>query len=147
MVGHRSWNRSAFFNELDLPLKIQDMIATYQVTRNGDIIALTCGRPSEFRQKDQDAVLPFHRLLSALIQTRRMPGAVDRSGLSDARSLSKREMEVMRWVKEGKRNGEISAILGLSPHTVRKHLENAFAKLGVETRTAAALIFSEHSGL
>ena len=54
-------------------------------------------------------------------------------------------MEVMLWVREGKRNGEISAILGLSTHTVRKHLENAFEKLGVENRTAAVLMFSELS--
>lgn len=146
MVAEQAWSRSVLFNELDRPLGIKDMVASYQVTRSGDIIVLTCGRSSAFRQKDLDSLRPFHRILSALIQTRRMPGAVARSGLSDARSLSKRETEVMRWVKEGKRNGEISAILGLSPHTVRKHLENAFAKLGVETRTAAALMFSEYSG-
>jgi len=51
----------------------------------------------------------------------------------------------MGWVREGKRNSEISVILGLSTHTVRKHLENAFWKLGVETRTAAALMFSAGS--
>lgn len=147
MVAEQDWSRSVFYNELDRPLGIKDMVATYQVTGNGDIITLTCGRSSAFRHKDLDSVRPFHRILSALIQTRRMPGAAARSGLSDARSLSKREVEVMRWVKEGKRNGEISTILGLSPHTVRKHLENIFAKLGVETRTAAALMFSEDSGL
>jgi len=32
-----------------------------------------------------------------------------------------REMEVMRWVREGKLNGEIPVILGLGAHTVRKH--------------------------
>jgi DNA-binding CsgD family transcriptional regulator len=32
----------------------------------------------------------------------------------------------------------IASILGASPRTVSKHLENVFRKLGVETRTAAA---------
>ena len=32
---------------------------------------------------------------------------------------------------------EVAAILGLSPHTVRTHLEDIYQKLGVETRTAA----------
>jgi len=60
-----------------------------------------------------------------------------------ASRLSRREIEVMSWVREGKRNGEIAVILGISPHTVRKHLENTFSKLGVETRTAAAKVFIE----
>ena len=145
MVANQDWNRSDFYNELDRPLGIKDMVAIYQVTRKGDIIVLTCGRPSAFRQKDIDSVLPYNRILSAVIQSRRTPRAIDHSVLTGDRALSRREMEVMRWVREGKRNGEISVILGLSSHTVRKHLENAFSKLGVETRTAAALLFSEGS--
>lgn len=52
--------------------------------------------------------------------------------------LSRREEEVMAWVAEGKTNAETAAILGLSPRTVDKHLEHIYAKLGVETRMAAA---------
>ena len=52
--------------------------------------------------------------------------------------LTEREGEVLGWVAEGKTNGEIARLLFVSPHTVRKHLENVFEKLGVHTRTAAA---------
>jgi DNA-binding CsgD family transcriptional regulator len=145
MVANQDWSRSEFYNELDRPMGIRDMVAIYQVTRNGDIIVLTCGRPNAFRQKDLDSVRPFHRILTAMLQARRRPGPMALSHSSGARSLSRREMAVMHWVREGKRNAEISVILGISTHTVRKHLENAFAKLGVETRTAAALLFSEDS--
>jgi DNA-binding CsgD family transcriptional regulator len=48
-----------------------------------------------------------------------------------------RENEVLHWLREGKRNGEIGTILGISGRTVEKHLEHVFEKLGVETRTAA----------
>jgi DNA-binding CsgD family transcriptional regulator len=41
-------------------------------------------------------------------------------------------------VGEGKTNPEIGAILRTRPRTVAKHLEKIFAKLGVETRGAAA---------
>ena len=51
--------------------------------------------------------------------------------------LTAREMETLHWVREGKRNAEIAQILNISAHTVRHHLENIYAKLGVETRTAA----------
>jgi DNA-binding CsgD family transcriptional regulator len=52
--------------------------------------------------------------------------------------LSKREAEVLIWLARGKTNADIGAILGVSPLTVRTHLERIFRKLGVETRTAAA---------
>jgi DNA-binding CsgD family transcriptional regulator len=56
-----------------------------------------------------------------------------------ALGLSRREAEVLSWVAEGKRNCEIGTILGVSPRTVQQHLFRAFQKLGVETRTAAAV--------
>jgi DNA-binding response OmpR family regulator/DNA-binding CsgD family transcriptional regulator len=52
--------------------------------------------------------------------------------------LTAREAEVLYWVVKGKINRDIADILGSSPATVKKHLERIFAKLGVETRTAAA---------
>ena len=52
--------------------------------------------------------------------------------------LTPREAEVLYWVVKGKINRDIGDIVGSSPMTVKKHLERVFAKLGVETRTAAA---------
>ena len=52
--------------------------------------------------------------------------------------LTAREAEVLYWVAQGKINRDIADILGASPATVKKHLERIHAKLGVETRTAAA---------
>lgn len=52
--------------------------------------------------------------------------------------LTAREAEVLYWVIKGKINRDIGDILGSSPMTVKKHLERVYAKLGVETRTAAA---------
>jgi DNA-binding CsgD family transcriptional regulator len=52
--------------------------------------------------------------------------------------LTQRETEVLHWVREGKTNKDIGTILRASPRTVGKHLERVYAKLGVETRTAAA---------
>jgi DNA-binding CsgD family transcriptional regulator len=51
--------------------------------------------------------------------------------------LTAREREVMAWVSRGKTNAQIAAVLWVAPSTVRKHLENVYAKLGVNTRTAA----------
>jgi DNA-binding NarL/FixJ family response regulator len=64
------------------------------------------------------------------------PGAA----LSRDLGLSAREGEVAAWLAGGKSNRDIAQILGLSPRTVTKHVEQIFAKLGVENRTAAAAI-------
>ena len=51
--------------------------------------------------------------------------------------LTPREREILALVEEGKTNAEIAAALWISPTTVRTHLENIYAKLGVGSRTAA----------
>jgi DNA-binding CsgD family transcriptional regulator len=52
--------------------------------------------------------------------------------------LSAREREVLDLVARDKTNVQIAQLLWVTPNTVRKHLENAYAKLVVHTRTAAA---------
>jgi DNA-binding NarL/FixJ family response regulator len=53
--------------------------------------------------------------------------------------LTPREAEVLLWVAQGKSNGEISTILGTAENTVKKHLQNLFEKLGIESRNAATV--------
>ena len=60
--------------------------------------------------------------------------------------LTRRECEVLAWIARGKSNPEIATILTLSVRTVYKHVENIFAKLGVESRAAAMLRVLEANG-
>jgi len=55
-------------------------------------------------------------------------------------TLTQREAEVLLWIARGKSNRDIAEILMLSPRTVNKHLEQIYAKLGVENRTSAAAL-------
>jgi len=66
-------------------------------------------------------------------------GPGDEEILRRAFDLTEREAEVTLWIAQGKPNRDIAEILNCSPRTVNKHLEQIFAKLGVENRTAAAL--------
>ena len=85
--------------------------------------------------------------LLAAVRTRLARAAQQRAfapNFDDAKPLeqlgiSPREAEVLLWMAQGKANGEIATILGLSPATVKKHTIHIFEKLGVETRTAAML--------
>ena len=52
-------------------------------------------------------------------------------------SLTARQQELLQLVAAGHHNQAIARQLGLSPGTVRKHLENTFARLGVASRTEA----------
>jgi DNA-binding CsgD family transcriptional regulator len=52
-------------------------------------------------------------------------------------TLTRREREVVDRLAEGRSNAEIAEQLTIAPTTVRTHLENIYAKLGVHTRTAA----------
>ena len=52
--------------------------------------------------------------------------------------LTRREREVVDWLPQGKTNWAIGQILGCSEETVKKHLQRAYRKLGVETRMEAA---------
>ena len=52
-------------------------------------------------------------------------------------TLTRREREIVDLLAEGHTNAEIAERLTIAPTTVRKHLENIYAKLGVGNRTAA----------
>jgi DNA-binding NarL/FixJ family response regulator len=53
--------------------------------------------------------------------------------------LNDREVEALTWVARGKTSIEIAQILSLSKRTVDFHIDNARNKLGVSTRTEAAI--------
>ncbi|MBB2175236.1 response regulator transcription factor [Gluconacetobacter johannae] len=69
----------------------------------------------------------------------RRPGEEERL-LGRRHNLTTREAEVLLWISRGKPNRDVSEILNISPRTVNKHLEQIFAKLGVENRASAAAI-------
>jgi DNA-binding NarL/FixJ family response regulator len=75
-----------------------------------------------------------------LLRLAKDSGADAPAEFSSELGLTTREGEVLSWLSKGKTNRDIAQILGLSPRTVDKHLEQIYSKLGVENRTAAATI-------
>jgi DNA-binding CsgD family transcriptional regulator len=55
-----------------------------------------------------------------------------------AQRPTRREAEVLRLIAQGRTNPEIAAALSVSRHTVKRHVDNVFAKLGVSSRAEAA---------
>ena len=64
----------------------------------------------------------------------------DRMLLRQKLTVTEREAEGLLWIARGKSNRDIAEILDLNPRTVNKHLEQIYAKLGVENRASAAAL-------
>lgn len=98
--------------------------------------------PELARWLEAGAEQPFSRHRNGRLLTVRRDG--DALLLQERREvvrLTRREREVLSWVARGKTNAQVAELLWLSPSTVRKHLENVYPKLGVNTRTAAVASF------
>jgi NarL family two-component system response regulator LiaR len=67
-------------------------------------------------------------------------------GPEDPQPLSAREVDVLRLLAAGKANKEIAAALTIGEQTVKTHVSNILGKLGVQSRTQAAL-YAAQNGL
>jgi DNA-binding CsgD family transcriptional regulator len=73
-----------------------------------------------------------------------MAATVKSAAAPDPLRLTVRQQEILHLVRLGMPNKQIARILGISGGTVRKHLENVFERLDVQSRTAAvAVAFAE----
>ena len=96
-----------------------------------DLLAAIAARLQ--RQEHQD-----QRTESQLKQVKFAPDFGSATPL-ESLGLSPREAEVLLWIAQGKNNEEIGIILGASRNTIKKHVVHLLDKLGVETRSAAAV--------
>lgn len=96
--------------------------------------------------RDETPVSPalVSRLLTVLRETGRRAAVPE----SNEPELSRRELEVLRLVADGLSNKEIGVKLSITEGTVKNHVHNALAKLGMENRIqAAAYIVRQGLGL
>jgi DNA-binding CsgD family transcriptional regulator len=141
-VSRRDFRRSEFYALVHRPLGVEHMLQLYLDPRRTDARLEFDRFERDFGERDRkvlDLLLPHLRQL--LRAATRRPAAQ-----GPAAELTSREREVVARVAEGRTNHEIGLLLGISPHTVRKHLENAYEKLDTHTRTGAvAAVFGRTS--
>jgi DNA-binding CsgD family transcriptional regulator len=106
------------------------------------------GRTRVFQLFREDHRSPFSerdRLVLTLLQPHIYAVYREAAQRRGTATLTPRELDVMRCVALGMSNAEIARQLVVSPSTVRKHLENVFQRLEVQSRTAAvARIFPDY---
>lgn len=150
LEGTQPWLDHPLTEPLAECCKSQYMLCV-NLTRPGNgFIALAIGRNNtDFPQKEilliEETLKHIHRhavmlgLLRADGSESPMPEQhACQKKLNDTFGLTVREAEIAYWTATGKTNSDIAIILGISPHTVRTHLQNIFVKISIETRAALA---------
>jgi DNA-binding CsgD family transcriptional regulator len=96
-------------------------------------------RRRDFSDRDRDVLDLAATTLAAMYRAVRPSPQADCLPDRLVATLTPRERQVVEWLAAGKTDRDIAAILGCSHRTVQKHLQRVYDKLGVETRTAAAV--------
>jgi DNA-binding CsgD family transcriptional regulator len=123
------FRRSALYNDYYRRIRIDHAIALPIYVRDGVLVSFVLNRTRRNFTDRERALLDVLRPHLARVYQR-----LNRLG-----GLTAREAEVLRWVAAGKSDAQIAAILHISARTVQKHLQHSYEKLGVESRTAAAM--------
>jgi DNA-binding CsgD family transcriptional regulator len=120
----------------------QQLEAPYEAARARAVVGLACRAlgDDDTAAFELEAARGVFAGLGAAPDLARVEALARPQAPADAHGLTAREQEVLRLVAEGKSNREIAAELVLSEHTVARHLQNIFAKLGVSSRTAASAV-------
>jgi DNA-binding NarL/FixJ family response regulator len=118
-----------------------ELDAPYEVARTRELIAQACCALGD----DEAGVLERE---AARELFERLGAAPDLARVSmragSTHGLSRREVEVLRLVASGKSNREIASTLVISEHTVARHVQNMYTKLGLSSRAAATAFAFEH---
>jgi DNA-binding NarL/FixJ family response regulator len=143
------------YQEVYAPLEIHHQMAFSLPTSEPDgILAIVLHRAdSDFSDEERDfcnrarpfLIQAYRNAVAHREAMQRTPAALEE--VLVANGLTGREAQVVGLVALGGSNRDVGARLGLSDRTVQKHLERAFRKLGVPTRSAAAARAWELSGV
>lgn len=149
VIGRMRYRDSPFYREYFQPVGLDhvlDLGLSADRHRYRSVVLIRGGDTADFSERDRavmELLRPHLRAREARADLERRMRHPDRAAEGDSpaatASLTAREREILRLVREGKTNTEIAGELWVSPGTVKKHLENVYDKLGVASRAAAAM--------
>jgi DNA-binding CsgD family transcriptional regulator len=122
------------FYDYHLKTGFADIICDYQ---NLKIYSVACyGFPSKIKQRVK-AVIQYLLPFFSTVYRKNIEKKINKA---KSFSLTKKEIEVLNWLKEGKSSWEISMILNIGESTVNFHVTNIMRKLNATRRTQAVAI-------
>ena len=124
----------------------QELDAPYEVARVRALLGQACAAlgDDDTAGLELEAAREAFEGLGAVEDVKRVDWLTRPEPPRDSYGLTTRELEVLRLVAAGKSNREIANELVISDHTVRRHLQNMFRKLGVSSRAAATAFGFQH---
>jgi DNA-binding CsgD family transcriptional regulator len=147
----REFHRLALYGEFFRPLGVEDQLTVTVADRSsGRPAAISAHRGQQGFDDDDRALFGLLRphLMAARENAVRFSAALSArprsaqpgAGAALAR-LTERQLGILAQLSTGSTNSEIASALDISPGTVRKHLEHILQRLGLPTRTAAAVCY------
>lgn len=124
----------------------QELDTPYEAARTRELLGVACRAlgDEDTAALELEAARGAFEELGAAPDLARVASLAGDAAAGDLEGLTARELEVLRLVAAGRSNREIASALVISEHTVARHLQNIFAKLGVSSRTAASAFAFEH---
>ncbi|HZD37078.1 MAG TPA: LuxR C-terminal-related transcriptional regulator, partial [Actinomycetes bacterium] len=124
----------------------RELQAPYEAARARVLIGLAHRQQgdTDTAEMELDAACRVFRQLGAAPEVARVEALSRTAKPKTAGGLTAREAQVLRLVAAGKSNQAIAADLVISEHTVARHVQNIFAKLGVSSRSAATAFAFKH---
>lgn len=153
VFGNRLSCRHVPFFELALGGEPVAPFELQAVGRGGDSIRLSASVVVVVRSDSDEYELVY--LLRRIQRRRKADEAIDRllahrglyeeDGSPSNKRLTRRQSEVLQLMADGRTVREIAQLLELSPHTVRRHVQNILERLEVHSKTeAVSRAFREH---
>lgn len=152
-VPSRGWRRRALFNDfyrpLGMPHELSAQLAWGPVGSSCCVALHRSGRDFGPRERALlELLAPHLRAARARIGAGRRSVGLDalltvgrpEAALAQRLPITLREAEVLARLADGRTNGGIAHDLGISPHTVVRHVDHIYRKLGLQTRTAATRV-------
>ncbi len=141
--------------EGDVPAALRDLGAAsaswqdLKLPYEGATARVLYGRAIRASGNEEGARMELRAASAAFERLGAVPDAAATARLLDEpgslpAGITAREAEVLRLVAAGKTNRDIAVELVISEHTVARHLQNLFAKLGVSSRSGATAYAFEH---
>lgn len=138
-------NDSVEFKVFDLPQwhpYFEHLVMGYMA----EVLEMFCANPIGVTQLRGGGGRSYHYLLHSAVEGKRADAesrAEQRPERPGTRYLSNREVDVLMLVADGKTNGEIGMVLGISRKTAQHHVARAYRKIGVSSRVSAVMWLAE----